>query len=170
MCITHLHTDNGTQFRHLGGLGTIPGATGEQLRLLILLNTINISASRGQQSNTVESLKTLWKSGQKVLGDMKGYTMMDLDFVYHCMTTDLNTVPLDPSISSMAPRDFQLGYKCLPTSISFHDRPKNNIIMQKVHDAYVRMNEVYRACKKLSPYLSRTKKTGHVRKNLQKMT
>ena len=65
VCITHLHTENGTQFRHLGGLGMVSGSTGEQLRLFILLNTINISASRGQRSNTVESfisrLKTLWK-------------------------------------------------------------------------------------------------------------
>ena len=93
---------------------------------------------------------------------------MDLEFVFHCLVTDLNTVPLDPSISSMAPRNFQPGYKCLPTSITFHDRPRNNIIMQKMYDAYVRMNEVYRACKKLSPYLWKTKRNGHVGKNVQK--
>ena len=42
MCITHLHADNGTQFRCLGALGTVPGATGEQLRLLVLLNTLSL--------------------------------------------------------------------------------------------------------------------------------
>ena len=104
----------------------------------------------------------LWKSGQRALGDMKGYTVMDLDFVLHCMCTDLNTVPLDPNISSTAPRDFQLGYKCLPTSITFHDRSRNNVIMQKMHDSYMR------ACKKLSPYLWMTKRNGHVRQNVQK--
>ena len=151
--ITHLHTDNGTLFRHLGGLGTVPDSNGEKLRLLILLNTIKISASRGQRCNTVEAfisrLKTLWKSGQRALGDMKAYTLLDLDFVYPCMITDLNSVPLDPTISNMSPRDFQLGYKALPIPISFHDRPRNDVMMQKLHDTYQKMNEVYRASKKI---------------------
>ena len=169
--ITHLHSDNGTQFRHLGDLGTFPDASGEQLRLLVLLNTIHISASRGQRSNTVECfvhrLKLLWKSGQKSLGDMRGYTLMDFDFLLHCLVTDLNTVLLDPTISGTAPRDFLLGYRSLPTSMTYHDRPRNKVIMQKIYDGYSKVNEVYKNCKKLSPYLWRTKKNGQIKQNVQ---
>ena len=98
------------------------------------------------------------------MGDLKGYTLLDLDFMYHAMVTDLNSVPLDPQISNMSPKDFLLGYKALPIKISFHDKPKNSAIMQKIYDSYKRMNDTYKASKSLSPYLWCTKQSGSIKK------
>ena len=54
--IVHLHTDNGTQLKDLGQAASIhDSASGEELRLLVLLKTVNISASGGQYSSVVES-------------------------------------------------------------------------------------------------------------------
>ena len=92
---------------------------------------------------------------------------MDFDFLLHYLVTDLNHVPLDPNISGTAPRDFLLGYRSLPTSMTYHDRPGNKVIMQKIYDGYSKVNEVYKSCKKLSPYLWKTKKNGDVKQNVQ---
>ena len=107
------------------------------MRLLVLLNSLNISALRGQRSNMVKlfvrRLKTLWKTGTNTLGDLKSFTLLDLDFVLHALNTDLNLVPLDPEVSNMTPKDFLLGYKAIPVKMAFHDKNKNSIILQNLN-------------------------------------
>ena len=93
--------------------------------------------------------------------------MLDVDFVLHALNTGLNTVPLDPELSNMTPKDFLLGYKAIPVNMAFHDTAKNSIILQKLKESFGKMNEVYRATKLLSPYLWRTKRPGDIRKNIQ---
>ena len=67
----------------------------------------------------------------------------------------------------MTPKDFLLGYKAIPVKMSFHGKNKNSIIMQKLHESFEKMNEVYKATKSLSPYLWRTKRPGDIRHNIQ---
>ena len=87
--------------------------------------------------------------------------------MFHAMTMDLNCIPLDPEISNMSPKDFLLGYKAIPIKISFHEKAKNSIIVQKLYDSFQRMNDTYKAIKSLSPYLWRTKRSGDIRRNIQ---
>ena len=67
----------------------------------------------------------------------------------------------------MSPKDFLLGYKAIPVKMSFHDKTKNSIIMQKVYDSFHKMNKIYKATKTLSPYLWWTKRPGDIRHNIQ---
>ena len=39
--------------------------------------------------------------------------------------------------------------------------------MQKIYQGYSRMNDVYKSCRKLSPYLWKMKKSGHIKQAVQ---
>ena len=85
------------------------------MSLLILLRLQTTSPAGGQKSNPAEPsirrLKSLWRSLYKDVKAMSGLSLLDLDILINCTCADLNRVPLNPTVTNIAPIYFALGYK-----------------------------------------------------------
>ena len=163
-----IHSDSGAQLRNLGDMGAIT-EKGEPMRFLILLKMQLVSPSGGQKSNPAEPsicrIKGLWKSLYRDIKAIKGLTLFQLDFLINCSCSDLNTIPLNPTVSPLAPVDFQLGYKQIPLSITMGGNAASKA-MDKVRKGYEELCSRYRKSHILCPYLFTRRGSGRLQRKV----
>ena len=78
------------------------------------------------------------------------------------LCSDLNKVPLEPSISDLSPSDFSLAYRQLPIGFDYHDKTGNKRMLSKLSDDYKQLSSGFKNNRNLSSYLWRTKYLGQI--------
>ena len=124
-------------FNNLGAVAKIGTDQGEYIRLFLMLQSIKRSGAKEQHSNVVESsiirLKKLWRSSQKFLPKLEGYSQWELDFMLELLCSTLNNQPLDPEQTQICPGDFLSGYRAIPLPLQYHDTKRN---FEKIREGY----------------------------------
>ena len=144
--------------------------TGEPMRLLIVLRMQFISPAGGQKSNPAEPsirrLKNLWKSLYRDIKAISGLSLLELGFLINCSCADLNCVPLNPTVSNIAPIDFALGYKQIPLNITMEGTRAASKAMDKLKQGYQELCARYKKSYLIRPYLWTRRKSGKLQRKV----
>ena len=91
-----------------------------------------------------------------------GSSFCSLDWLLSQLCSDLNKVPLDPSVSDLAPADFSLAYKQMPVGFDYHDKTSNKKMLNKMSSDYKQLSSGFKNSRTLKSYLWRTKYLGQI--------